>query len=313
MLNFDVMPEQASTYAEKLDPLIYLLVTMTVVGTALVLFLVCVLSWKFRAGDAHERPSQGLENVALEIVWTVLPTILFLAIFGWGLSLYFGYLKVPEGALEIDVVGKQWMWKIQHPNGMREVNELHVPIGEPVKLTMTSQDVLHDFYVPAFRVKQDVLPGRFTSLWFEATKVGAYHLFCAEYCGTEHSLMGGTVYVMEPEDYVEWLEGGPKETPQKAGEFLFAQRGCATCHTDKPGSRGPSLTGIFGHSVQLTKGETVIADEQYLSESIMEPGKRIVEGYAPLMPSFKNQITPEDVNNLIAYIKSLTEDTASTN
>lgn len=303
-MNFDLIPEQASTFAAKVDPLFYFLCILTFFGTNIVFFLAIGLAWKFRYKEGEDRHSESLENPMLEIGWTIGPTILFLGIFVWGLILYFDYLKAPEGALEIDVVGKQWMWKIQHPDGVTEVNTLHVPVDQPVRLTMTSQDVLHDFYVPAFRVKHDVLPGRYSTLWFEATKTGTYHLFCAEYCGTEHSLMGGKVIVMEPGEYIQWLQGGPKLDPIAAGEYLFTQRGCASCHTGTT-PRGPSLEGIFGHTVKLTTGEEIPVDDEYLIESILESGKKIVEGYTPLMPSFKNQLSAEEVNNLIAYIKSL--------
>jgi len=208
MLNFDLIPESASTFATRVDPLFYFLCLLSTVLTVGIFAALGYFAWKYRYKEGEDRPSEPLESFALEITWTIIPTILFLAIFVWGAVLYFDYLKEPEGGLEIDVVAKQWMWKIQHSNGMREVNELHVPVGQPVILTMASQDVLHDFYVPAFRVKADVVPGRFSKLWFEPTKVGEYHLFCAEYCGTEHSLMGGTVYVMEPADFAEWLAGG---------------------------------------------------------------------------------------------------------
>ena len=302
-MNFDLIPEQASTFAEKVDPMFYFLCLLTFVGTNLVFFLVVALAWKFRWQD-DGRPSSHLESPMLEVIWVVGPTILFLAIFAWGMVLFFDYQKVPDGALEIDVVGKQWMWKIQHPDGVREVNTLHVPVDQPIVLNMTSQDVLHDFYVPAFRVKMDVLPGRNTKLWFEATKTGTYHLFCAEYCGTEHSLMGGQVVVLEPEEYIQWLEGGPKMSPVESGEFLFTQRGCASCHEGTT-PRGPSLAGIFGSTVRFTTGTEAVVDDEYLIESILESNKRIVEGYTPLMPSFKNQLSTGEVNDLIAYIKSL--------
>ena len=242
----------------------------------------------------------------------VIPTIAGLFFFVWGALLYNDYLNTPPGALEIDVVAKQWMWKIQHPNGNREVNELHVPVGRPVNLTMSSHDVLHSFYVPEFRLKQDVIPGRFTKLWFEATKPGVYYLFCAEYCGTEHSKMGGKVYVMEPEEYSEWLAGGPKKSPVEAGEFLFEQFGCITCHSGKTGARGPNLVGVFGSEVPLANGETVLADENYIAESILNPTTKIVEGYTPLMPNFSNQISQDDIGYLIAYIKSIGGDAEAT-
>lgn len=302
---FDIIPEQASTYAESVDLLFYFLVAVAVVMVTAIFSAVAFLAYRYRYVKGSDRRSHSLESAALEVTWTVIPTVGFLAVFVWGLFLYLDYAKPPVGALEIDVVAKQWMWKIQHPDGRREVNELHIPVGRPIQLTMISQDVIHDFFVPAFRVKQDVLPGRYTKLWFEPTKVGEYHLFCAEYCGTNHSRMGGTVYVMEPEHYVQWLGGGPRKSPQEAGAFLFEQRGCASCHSGKPDSRGPGLEGLYGTEVELTTGNFVTADDEYLRESIFESAKKIVEGYSALMPSFKNQLTEEDGRNLIAYIKSL--------
>lgn len=309
MLNFDIIPEQASTYAAKVDPLFYTLTAMSVVMTCLIFLALGYMAYKYRYIEGEERLSVPLENVSLEITWTVIPTIVFLLFFAWGLVLFFDYAAVPEGAIKIDVVAKQWMWKVQHSNGRREVNELHVPIGQPVELIMTSQDVLHDFYVPAFRVKQDVVPGRFTKLWFEATRAGEYHLFCAEYCGTGHSQMHGTVYVMEPDKYAEWLAGGPKKSPADAGLFLFEQLGCVTCHSGKSGARGPNLAGVFGSQVTLVNGEIVSADEEYLRESIMQPTVKIVKDFTALMPSFKNQLTVEDTLNLVAYLKSIGSET----
>lgn len=302
---FDLIPEQASTYAERVDPLYYFLVILSVAITVGVFIALTYLGIRYKRVDGEERESVPLENPLLEIIWTIIPAIALVAIFAWGAKLYADYTLAPETSMQIDVVGKQWMWKIQHPSGMREVNNLHIPVGRPIRLNMTSQDVLHDFYLPAFRVKNDVIPGRFTSLWFEATKVGTYKIFCAEYCGTEHSLMGGEVTVMEPEDYIEWLAGGPKKSPVDAGEFLFAQLGCATCHNANPDSRGPDMNGVFGSVITLTTGESRNADEEYLRESITQPSKAILEGYTALMPSFVNQLSAENVNNLVAYIKSI--------
>jgi len=221
---------------------------------------------------------------------------------------FYDFAEQPDNALDINVIGKRWMWKLQHPNGVREVNELHVPVNKPVKLTMTSQDVIHSFYIPAFRVKQDVLPGRYSTMWFEATKTGTFPLFCAEYCGTEHSTMGGYVTVMKPEAYQEWLGGGPAITPAKAGEQLFQQMGCATCHAEADTSRGPNLEGVFGSEVQLKGGETAMADEEYIRESIVNPTVKVVDGYAPIMPvTFGNQLSEDELNNLVAYIKSIGE------
>ncbi len=300
-----IIPEQASTFAGPVDIYFYFLCALLGFLTVAIFAALIIIAIVFRKKEGEERLSHALENPMLEITWTVIPTIILFALFFWGTWLYVEYLEEPDTGLEIDVVAKQWMWKIQHPNGVREVNTLHIPVNQPIKLTMTSQDVLHDFYVPAFRVKQDVVPGRYTKLWFESTKTGTYHLFCAEYCGTEHSLMKGSVIVMEEADYLEWLEGGPKKSPVEAGEFLFTQRGCITCHSGKEGARGPALEGIFGTEGMLNGDIAITIDEEYLRESIMEPGKRIVKGFTPLMPSFKNQLSDEDVMNLVAYIKSL--------
>jgi cytochrome c oxidase subunit 2 len=208
--------------------------------------------------------------------------------------------------MEIFVTGKQWMWKVEHPEGQREINELHVPLGRPVKLTMTSEDVIHDFFVPAFRVKKDVLPGRYTSLWFEATKVGTFHLFCAQYCGAFHAGMIGSIVVQEPDEYERWLAGGaPGESMEQAGEKVFQASGCSTCHTNDGAGLGPSLLGVFGHPVKLTTGETVTADDAYIRESILLPKAKIVLGYGPIMPSFQGQLTEEQLNNVIAYLRVL--------
>lgn len=304
-MNFPLIPEQASTIAMRLDIYFYFLTALCSFLTVAIFFAMVFMAVKFRKIEGEDRASVPLENMLLELTWTIIPTILLIGLFAWGTWLYADYQNEPEGGIEIDIVGKQWMWKVQHSNGSREVNDLHIPIGVPIKLTMTSQDVLHDYYIPAFRVKQDVVPGRFTKLWFEANKLGEYHIFCAEYCGTEHSYMIGTVTVMTQEDYALWLEGGPKKSPKDAGEFLFTQMGCITCHSGRDDARGPKLDGIFGAEVTLTTGDVLVRDEEYLRESIMESTKSIVAGYTPLMPSFKNQLTDEDVFNLMAYIKSL--------
>jgi cytochrome c oxidase subunit 2 len=208
--------------------------------------------------------------------------------------------------MEIAVVGRQWMWKIQHPSGRREINELHVPVGAPVKLRIASQDVIHSFYIPAFRVKMDAVPGRYTQLWFEATKPGEYHLFCAEYCGTEHSRMIGKVVVMEPDQFQNWLGGVTEETPVEAGERLFAEFNCANCHTGGTRQRGPHLGGLFGKPVRLADGRTVTFDETYIRESIINPNAKIVAGYAPVMPTYRGQLSEEQLLQLVAYIRSLT-------
>jgi cytochrome c oxidase subunit 2 len=210
--------------------------------------------------------------------------------------------------MEINVVGKRWMWKLQHMTGQREINELHVPVGRPVKLNLTSEDVIHSFFVPAFRMKKDAVPGRYSVAWFRATKAGTYHLFCAEYCGTEHSRMIGRIVVMEADDYQTWLQGGPAPvSPVAAGEKLFTQLNCVTCHVTGLQARGPSLVGVAGSKVRLVGGDVVTADESYLRESIVNPAAKIVEGYQPIMPTYQGQVSEDMLLQLIAYIQSLKE------
>lgn len=305
MVNFPILPEQASTFAERVDPMFWALSIFSVIFCVGITVILIALGTYYR--QKHDgRKSIHLDNMPLELAWSVIPMVLALGIFAWGAVLFYDFATVPANTLDISVIGKQWMWKVQHPNGVREVNDLHIPVGQPVKLTMTSQDVIHSFYVPAFRVKQDVLPAKYTQLWFEATKVGTYPLFCAEYCGTQHSTMGGTIHVMEPSDYELWLSGGPALSPVASGEALFTQMGCVTCHDSGNASRGPILHGVFGSEVALKDGSRIVADEEYLRESILSPGSKIVEGYAALMPAnFGSQLTDDDVLNLVAYIKSL--------
>jgi cytochrome c oxidase subunit II len=236
----------------------------------------------------------------------VIPFGLTMVIFVWGAIIFFDIFSPPNDALEISIVGRQWMWKAQHPEGQSEINELHVPVRQPVKLMMTSEDVIHDFFLPAFRLKQDVLPGRYTSLWFEATKAGVFPLYCAEYCGTQHSGMIGRVVVLEPADFEKWLSGGATGMSMaELGESLFQRFGCAACHRATGTSQGPSLAGLFGKPVQLQQGITVTADENYIRESIVDPRAKIVAGYQPIMPTFKGLVSEEAILQLIAYIKSL--------
>jgi cytochrome c oxidase subunit II len=225
--------------------------------------------------------------------------------FIWGTSLYVTAYRPPAGALEVFVVGKQWMWKLQHPEGQREIDELHIPMGRPIRLTMTSEDVIHSFFIPAFRIKKDVLPGRYTTIWFEATKPGEYHLFCTQYCGTNHAAMIGRVVVMKPVDYERWLGGAAGESMVSAGERLFQAEGCIGCHRLDGTGPAPSLVGVFGKPVQLQGGETVTADADYIRESILSPMAKIVAGYQPIMPTFQGRLSEEQLLRLIAYIKSL--------
>ena len=304
--SFPLFPESASTFAREMDLLFGYLVAVTIFFSALVGGLILFFVTRYRRRQASETATQIEGNLTLELVWTVIPLMLVLSFFAWGADLFFRIKTPPPEPLEVFVVGKQWMWKIQHQEGRREINELHIPVGQPIKLTMTSEDVIHSFYVPAFRVKQDALPGRYTTLWFEATRTGEYHLFCTEYCGTEHSLMGGRIIVMDPMDYQSWLGGGASgESLAVAGERLFNQLGCATCHAAGEMQRGAVLEGIAGNPRLLANGETVIADDDYLRESIIAPAAKVVAGYEVIMPSYQGQISEEGILQLLAYIKSL--------
>jgi cytochrome c oxidase subunit 2 len=290
--------------AARVDALyIFLLI---VCGMMALLVFTCLIyfaaRYRYRPGVAAEQIEGSTE---LEIVWTTIPFIVFMVIFAWGAVVYFRERTPPRDATEVYVVAKQWMWKLEHAEGQREINELHVPVGQDVKMIMTSQDVIHSFFVPAFRIKQDVLPGRYTVAWFRATKPGVYHLFCAEYCGTQHSGMVGSVVVMEPSQYEAWMSGGQSGPLSVAGEKIFSELGCVTCHRSDTQGRGPNLQGVFGKPVLLEGGRTVMADENYIRESILEPGAKIVNGFKPIMPTFQGLVSEEQVNALVAYIKSL--------
>jgi len=305
--DFPLLPDRASTIAEGVDQLYLFLVLVTLFFAGLIFILIFFFAIRYR-----KRPGRRAEHIAqpfvLEVTWTLIPLFIGMVIFGWGASLYFQNARPPANAMDINVVGKQWMWKLQHPEGRREINALHVPVGRPVRLIMTSEDVIHSFYVPAFRIKTDVLPGRYTMAWFEATQVGEYHLFCAEYCGNEHSLMKGKVIVMEPVDYENWLAGEEAGlTMAERGERLFSELRCDTCHRPDGSGRGPSLLGIYNSEVRLASGDTVVADENYLRESILNPRAKRVVAFRPVMPTFQGQLTESEVLELIAYLKSLEE------
>lgn len=305
MFQVPLMPEQASKFAMEVDLFylgLWLLTIVFSIGIAVAAFIFMI---KYRRRSEGEIPEQIEGAMKLEILWTVIPFIIALGIFAWGAKLYYQIYTPPTESLEIFVTGKQWMWRAQHPDGQREINGLHVPVGRRVKLTMTSEDVLHSYFIPAFRTKADVVPGRYTTTWFEATKPGVYHLFCAEYCGTQHSGMIGKVTVMEPSDYQAWLSGGSNEPPAQAGEKLFTGLGCSTCHLPDGKGRGPRLNEIYGKEVKLNNGTTAIADDAYIRESILNPNAKIVETYQAIMPTFQGQVSEEQIAQLTAYIKSI--------
>jgi len=305
-LGFPLFPEQASTMAPKVDALLFFLVAVSVFFVTLIFFMIIFFAVKYRRRAEDERPRPIEGAFWLEVFWFLIPLGLTMVIFVWGAIIFVDIFSPPNDALEISIVGRQWMWKAQHPEGQREINELHVPVRQPVKLMMTSEDVIHDVFLPAFRIKQDVLPGRYTTLWFEATKAGVYPLYCAEYCGTQHSGMLGRVVVLEPADFEKWLSGGATGMSMaELGESLFQRFGCAACHRITGTSQGPSLVGLFGKTVELQQGITVTADENYIRESIVDPRAKIVAGYQPIMPTFKGLVSEEAILQIIAYIKSL--------
>jgi cytochrome c oxidase subunit 2 len=303
--NSPLWPTAASAGAGNVDALYIFLVALSAFVCAAIFTMIIVFALRYRRRKGVE--AEQIEgSTVLEITWSAVPLFIFLFIFVWGAAIYFAERTPPRGATEVYVVAKQWMWKLQHPEGPREINELHVPVGRDVKLIMTSQDVIHSFYVPSFRIKQDVLPGRYTTAWFRATKPGTYHLFCAEYCGTMHSGMIGQVVVMEPNRYEAWLSGGGSSGSLAAnGASMFQQLGCPTCHRSDTQGRGPNLVGVFGKPVHLEDGRTVVADEDYIRESIVAPAAKIVSGFKPIMPVFQGLVTEEQLNALVVYIKSL--------
>ena len=301
-----LFPEQASTMAGRVDALTFFLLGVSGFFATLICLLIIIFVVKYRRRSDEERPPAVGSDMRLEIFWTVVPLGLTLIMFFWGVKLYFITFTPPANSLEIAVVAKQWMWKVQHPEGQREIDELHIPLGRPVKLVLTSQDVIHDFSVPAFRVKRDVVPGRYTTVWFEANKPGEYHLFCAQYCGTQHSGMIGRIVVMTQAEYQSWLSGSATGiSVTLAGERLFQQLACNNCHGEDATSRGPSLAGLFGKTVKLEGGGSVTADEDYIRESILNPQAKIVAGYRPIMPTFKGLLTEDEILEIVAYVKSI--------
>jgi cytochrome c oxidase subunit II len=302
--HFPLWPPGASTMAPNVDALFIFLTLLSLAMTVAIFAVIIVFLAKYRRRKGVDA-EQIHGSVALELGWSIIPLMIFMLIFAWGAVIFFQERTPPRDAAEVYVVAKQWMWKIEHMEGQREINELHVPTGQNIKLIMTSQDVIHSFYIPAFRLKQDVLPGRYTTLWFKATKPGHYHLFCAEYCGTMHSGMGGDIVVMEPQEYAQWLASGTAPPLQETGKELFSSLGCSTCHRSDVQGRGPSLAGIYNKPVLLEDGRTVTADDDYLRESILNPTAKIVSGFKPIMPTFQGIVSEEQLNALVAYVKSL--------
>jgi cytochrome c oxidase subunit II len=301
-----LFPPTASAQAHEVDQLYFFLIAVSGVMTILIFAAIILFAFKYhRSRNARATQIEG--STRLELTWSILPFLVMLVMFWWGADLYFAYAQPPKDAMEIFVTGKQWMWKVQYPDGGREIDELHVPVGVPVKLTMASEDVIHSFSIPAFRVKHDVVPGHYDTLWFTPTKPGRYHLFCTEYCGNQHAGMIGWVDVLDQHDYDNWQSGaGRQGTLAEQGQQMYEQHGCSTCHLLDQQGRCPNLRGLYNKPVLLNDGRTVIADEAYIRESILDPNAKIVAGFeAGIMPVFKGQITEEGVIQLIAFIKSL--------
>src|SRR5262245_24157340 len=306
MWDFPLIPESASSASSDVDRLFYFIVAVSLFFSLVIVVGRVYSSVRYRKDSNANRHGAKHDYLPVELLWSGVPFVIAIVIFTWSAKVFIDLRVPPTNSMEIYVVGKQWMWKVQHPQGNREINELHVPVNKPVKLIMTSQDVIHSFYVPAFRIKQDVLPGRYSTQWFTATKTGEYHLFCAEYCGTSHSAMKGKVVVLEQAEYEDWLAGKAGGMAMlSSGQQLFQQFGCQTCHRAVSGQRGPSLEGLFGREVKLNSGDVVTADLEYIRESILNPNAKLVAGYQRLMPTYREQLSPEQINQLVEYVRSL--------
>jgi cytochrome c oxidase subunit 2 len=299
-------PSAASSLAPETDHLYFFLLGLSILVLAVVFGPLISFLFRYRRGRKANRADPGLPTMKIELTWTVVPTLIALCFFGAGASTYFKEEVPPRGAMEINVVGKQWMWKIEHQEGNREINELHVPVNQAIKLTLGSEDVVHSFYIPAFRIKQDVVPGRFATEWFQPTRLGVYRFYCSEYCGLDHAQMNGYVYVLPPAEYQQWLrQDAPRDTMAQAGEKLYRVLGCSGCHSGPSVVRAPPLEGLYGTQVMLSDGTSVQADEKYLRDSILQPASQIVAGYQSAMPTYQGHLRENELMELIAYIKSL--------
>ncbi len=314
-MNFDIplFPESASSLASQVDNIYFFALGVSVVFSVLIAGTIFFFASRYKRRRVDEMGTPEQTNMMLELTWSVIPLLIMLFMFAWGTKVYLESYRVPRDADQYYVVGKRWMWKFQHPEGNREINTFHVPKGRPIELIITSEDVIHSLFIPAFRMKRDAVPGRYNTAWFEATKTGTYDIFCAEYCGTEHSLMVGKVIVMEPYEYDDWLQGNkPEQSLASSGAELFEAKACHTCHRLDSNARAPILANIAGKPRLLQNGKTVDATDTYLRESIMNPKAKIVAGYQPIMPTFQGQLTEEQLLELISYIKNLGADQAQT-
>jgi cytochrome c oxidase subunit II len=300
-----LFPAEASTIAPYADALYAFLMAITVIGLVLVGALVFGFSIRYRKAR-NPIATQVEGSTLLEATWTIIPLALFMVAWIWGALLYFRIYDPPTNAMNIYVVGKQWMWKAEHEGGQHEINALHVPTGRAVQLTMISQDVFHSFSIPDFRIKREVIPGRYSTVWFEATTPGTYHIFCTQYCGTNHSAMIGEVTVLSPEAYEKWTQGSTSGTSlAQNGERLFASMGCNACHSGSAAARGPNLAGVYGAKLQLTSGSQVLVNDAYLRDAILNPSQHVTAGYAPIMPTYQGQVSEDGLIDLVEYIKNM--------
>ena len=304
-----MLPPQGSVFAGEVDTLYMFLFWLSVVFFVGIAGAAVYFPWRYRYKPGRVTP-HITHNTPLEIIWSVIPLLICVVIFFWGLFGFMKYAVAPGEAMEIQITAKKWLWQFEYPDGSRTVNDIHLPIGKPVRFVMTSEDVLHDFFVPDMRVKHDIVPGRYTEIWFTPTVMGEHHATCAEYCGKGHSDMQAKVTVETEDKFKEWLATGGTEwknyTPEKWGEMQREEKGCATCHSvDGTPSKGPSWKGIWGKMEKMSDGKTVLVDENYVTESMMDPQAKVVFGFEPVMPSFQGLLHPQDVRGLIAYIKSL--------
>ena len=305
LTNSALFPREASTIAPYMDALYFFLLGMTITGLVLVGAILVTFSMRYRKA-VHPVATQIEGSTLLEATWTIIPLAIFLVTFVWGALLYFRIYNPPVNSMNIYIVGKQWMWKAEHPGGQHEIDALHVPIGKPIQLTMISQDVFHSFSIPDFRIKREVIPGRYSTVWFEATTPGVYHLFCTQYCGTNHSQMIGEVTAMTPDDYKKWTqESTSGMSLAQNGERLFACMGCNACHSGNAAARGPNLAGVFGSKLTLTNGSQVQVNEAYLRDAILNPSQHVTAGFAPIMPTYQGQISEDGLIDIVEYLKSL--------
>lgn len=304
------MPFRGSSGAGAVDALFYFILAISVIFFLLIVTLMLVFVFKYRRRSPGEEPPRSPHhNTPLELTWTIVPLILVVVIFGWGFRVFLDMNTPPDNAYEVQVTGQKWKWLFTYDNGHVDEN-LHVPVDRPIRLVMTSEDVIHSFFVPAFRIKRDVVPGRYSSVWFDATTAGTYDVFCAEYCGTNHSNMLAKVVVHEPGGFETWMADAAnfldRMSPAEGGERLYRVRGCAQCHSvDGSGGIGPTFKGAFGHPVALQDGSTVTVDENYVRQSILDPQSQVVAGFEPVMPTYQGRLKDDEITAIIAYLKTL--------